>query len=78
MAHDVLGGDVGDDFDLPGVLADGAQGDGFAGVEGAVGDVDVGAVLFHRDGVVAVGDGPAEEGDVVCVGWWVGSVGTRG
>lgn len=36
-------------------------------MEGAVGDVDVGAVGFLADAVIAVGDGPADEGDVVRV-----------
>lgn len=53
--------------DLSGVLAYAAQGDSLAIVESAVGDVDVGGVLFECDGVVAVVDGPAEEGYVVGV-----------
>lgn len=36
-------------------------------VEGAVGDVDVGGVLFEGDCIVAIVDGPAKEGYVVGV-----------
>ena len=60
--HEVL-----HDADLARVLADAAEGNSLAVVEGAVGDVDVGGVLFEGDGVVAVVDGPAEEGDIVGV-----------
>lgn len=67
VEDDVLCGDVLDDFDLSGVLADATHGERQTVVEGAIGDVDVGGVLFHADRVVAVVDNPAEKRDVISV-----------
>lgn len=67
VRRDVPGYEVLHDFDLARILANAAEGDSLAVVEGAVSDVDVGGVLFEGDGVVAVIDGPAKEGYVVGV-----------
>lgn len=74
VAIDIHGRDVLDDFDLAWILAYTAHGERFAVVEGAICYVDIGAVLFHADAVVAAVDCPAKKGYVVrvgCVDAWV-------
>jgi len=67
MQDYVLCGDVLDHFDLARILADAAHCERETIVESAIGDVNIGRVLLHADGIIPVVDDPAQESDAVCV-----------
>lgn len=54
-------------LNLARILSDATHGEGLTVVKSAIGNVDIGRILFHADAIVAVVDGPAEESDVVGV-----------